>query len=276
MPYCENCGKEVNANAKFCRSCGAPQNVAETKATSAAVSEHVVSKPVVTQPVVPAISAPESARVRPAYVAPGVVPPPPAKPSYVAPIGNVVNVSVPSQSPRVNVQVKTEPVLGVLVLRKPKSLGRFDSYSGVLTNQRFIFALMTGEMLKDAAMKARVDAKADGKGFFGQWSDQLKASFAFSRRYFSMEPANILSETPGNFAVDNNTVVEVKLKLKNIGNEEMDRHEFEIEVKSSSGKYEFRMDENGDYVKLLKQVYGERVKTPFGYFSSHGVKIKLG
>jgi hypothetical protein len=169
---------------------------------------------------------------------------------------------------------KSEPVLGVIVLRKPKSLGRYDSFSGVLTNQRLIFAQMTGDMLKDAIKQAREQAKAEGKGFFGQWGEQLKASAAYSSRYLDMSPSDVLSETPGNFAVSNNAVSEVKLKLKDTGNQ-ANLREFEIEVKSSSGKYEFRMDENSDYVKVLKQVYGDRVKTPMGYFGG-GLKFKIG
>ena len=43
--------------------------------------------------------------------------------------------------------------------------------------------------------------------------------------------------------------------------------EFTVEIHSTVGKYEYNTDENSDYVELLKQVYGERVKTPFGYFS---------
>ena len=65
------------------------------------------------------------------------------------------------------------------------------------------------------------------------------------------------------------------MKLKDTGNQ-TNQHEFEIEIKSSSGKHKFRMDENNDNVKQLKQVYGDRVKTPFGYFSAGGMKFKIG
>jgi hypothetical protein len=171
-------------------------------------------------------------------------------------------------------QSSGESVVGVIMLRKPKSLGRYDSIAGVLTDQRFIFAQMTSEMLKDAVQQARDEAKANGKGFLGQWSDQLKASFGYTKRYLGMQPEAIIAETPGNFALDNNSISEIKVKLKSIGNQEMNRQEFEIELKSSMGKYEFRMDEDNDSVKLLKQVYGERVKMPFGYFN-HSINIKL-
>jgi hypothetical protein len=169
-----------------------------------------------------------------------------------------------------------EKAIGVIVLRKPKSLGRFDSWTAVITNSRLIFAQMTSQMINDAVAQARSQAKADGKGFWGQWSDQLGASFGYARKYLDMAPSAILSETLGNFAVDNYGVSEVKLKLKNVNRgQEMGLQEFEIEFVSVQGKYEFRMDQNDDSVNLLKQVYGQKVKMPFGYVSSHGVRMKL-
>ena len=163
----------------------------------------------------------------------------------------------------------------MLVLRRPKSLGRFDSYSGVVTNYRMIFALMTNEMINQSVMAARDQAKAEGKGFWGQWGSQLKTGFTYGQKYYSMQPSAILAETPGNFAFDNNAISEIKLKEERDNDRGMNVQEMRMEIHSSSGKYEFRMDQNDNYIKLLKQVYGERVKTPFGFFS-HGVNIRLG
>ncbi len=200
--------------------------------------------------------APQGTAVRayPTYTPPPPLPPPPPAMPYESNIENTV---------------------GILLLRKPKSLGRYDSFTGVITNRRMIFAQMTSEMLKDAAKIAKDQAKTEGKGFWGQWSDQLRATFAYAQRYRTMPPSAILAETQGNFAVDNNAIHEIKLKLKDIGQRDMDLHEFEIEIASHSGKFAFRMDEKDDYVKLLKQVHGDKVKTPLGYFSSHGFKISL-
>jgi hypothetical protein len=169
-----------------------------------------------------------------------------------------------------------ENVIGVLLLRRPKSLGRYDTYSGVITSQRFIFAQMTSQMVTQAAMAAKEQAKADGKGFFGQWGDQLKASFGYTQRYLTMQPAAILAETPGNYAFDNNMISEIKVHHKQImSGGEVQRHEFEIEVKSSMGNSTFKMDENNEYIKTLKAAYGDKVKMPFGYFGG-GVNIKIG
>jgi hypothetical protein len=167
--------------------------------------------------------------------------------------------------------------LGAILLRKPKSLGTSDSFTVVVTNERIIFAQMTSEMVKQAIQQARSQAKAEGKGFWGQWSEQLKASFGYTQRYLTMDPSEALSETPGNFMISNNAIHEIKLHLKNInkGQNQAQLHEFELEIDSTSGKHKFRMEERDEYVNLLKQVYGEKLKMPFGYFSSHGVKFRI-
>ncbi len=177
----------------------------------------------------------------------------------------------PQPAPTTPAATNAEKVIGVILLRKPKSLGRYDTYTGVITNVRFIFAQMTSDMVTDAAMQARDQAKAEGKGFFGQWGDQLKAAFSYTQRYLSMNPEAIVAETPGNFAVNNSTIGEIKLKESR----NSQQNEYTIEFKSAQGQYEFKMDERNEFESLLKQVYGDRVKMPFGHYSSHGFKVKL-
>ncbi len=155
-----------------------------------------------------------------------------------------------------------ERVVGAILVRKSKSLGRWDSYAAVLTTRRMIFAQITKDMMKRAAEEAKQRAKAEGKGFLGQWSAQLGATLGYVQRYLSMEPSAILSETPGNFYIENSAIREIKLKEKNGGPET--QPEFEMEISSSSGRFVFTLDKNKDNVNTLKQVYGDRVKTPFG------------
>ncbi len=166
-----------------------------------------------------------------------------------------------------------ETILGVILLRKPKSLGRYDTFAGVLTTSRMIFAQITKEMLNEAARLAKEQAKAEGKGFWGQWASQLNATLNYIQKYLKMEPAAILNETPGNFALNNDSINEIKLKLKQTRRGEPHLHEFEVEVSSTTDKIALAMDDKKEYVNLLKAVYGERVKTPLGY--SQGFKIHL-
>ncbi|MEM2889250.1 MAG: zinc ribbon domain-containing protein [Candidatus Bathyarchaeia archaeon] len=272
MPYCENCGTQVSADAKFCRNCGAPQRGLQSPVSSGTQSQPPVVQPTPqassVHPPPPPPSPPPSRPVQSAYTVPSPPPPPPPPPPPSVP---PVQTPMYTQPP----QAFGERVLGANVFRKPKALGRYDSYTCVVTNLRLIFAQMTNEVVSQSSQAARDQAKAQGKGFWGQWGDQLKSSFTFSQRYLSMHPSAILAETPGNFAIDNNVISEIKLK------EERDRggiyvRQMEVEIRTSMGKYEFRMDEDENFINVLKQVYGQRVKMPFGVFKSHGVKLKIG
>jgi len=253
MPYCENCGSQVNPNAKFCSNCGASRNQATT-----------AKPPITAQPTQPK-------RERLSYYSP---PSPTATPSPSPPIMQPSSVQAPVriQPAPVMPLAGSEVTVGVILFRKPKSLGRWDTYTGVVTSQRLIFAQMTSEMLKVAVQQSRDQAKAEGKGFFGQWSDQLKATFGYSKKYLTMPPQAILAETPGNFELYNNAINEIKVKVKR--DQEDQVHDLEVEIHSTQGKLEFHMDENSNFVNLLKQMYGDRVKMPFGYFSK-SININL-
>jgi len=244
MPYCEKCGNQINNDSKFCRSCGAKINPTEQTAT-------VQAQPIAYTP-----------------------PPPPPQVAPTQQQASVPNVTQP-QTPTSPQNNNSEQIIGAVVLRKPKSFGRWDTFTGVLTSQQFIIAQMTSNMMKDATMQARDQAKAEGKGFWGQWSEQLKASFGYTKRYLTMEPSAIIAETPGNFAVNNNTIREIKLKLKHLNyNDDSNHKEWEVEIHSAAGKYEYRMDDNSQFVDLFKKAYPDRVKLPMGYFSKT-INIRL-
>jgi hypothetical protein len=167
--------------------------------------------------------------------------------------------------PMSQAQAGSEPTYGVILFRRMKSLGRWDTYTGVLTSQRLVFAQMPSEMIKTAAQQSRDQAKAEGKGFFGQWGDQLKATGGYSQKYLTIPPQAVLAETPGNFELYNSTISEIKVKV-DLGQDGRTR-DLKVEIHSTAGKYEFIMNENSDATNLLKQVYGDRVKMPFGSFN---------
>ncbi len=246
MSYCPNCGKSIEPNANFCSSCGAAMK--------------------------PAIANQASEELP--------LPPPP--PDYVAPANGRGDVpqSQPEPSPFVEQHTWSdgEQTIGVIPhAKKMKSLGRYDSFALVVTTRRMIAAQLTSEMLADAANNAREKAKSEGKGFFSSWGAQLKTAFTYSGKYLEMPPDSIIAETPGNLAIENSTISQIKVDLKreNTGSDNAQR-DFELKIQTPSGTYTYRVDDNDDYTKLLKQAYGERVKMPFGYFSKGPVKIKLG
>jgi hypothetical protein len=240
MPQCGKCKSQIQPNARFCGNCGAVQTPASTR----------------TSPATPSLQS--------NYCPPPQAPyPPPPPPPDINPN---FQVPPPPQPAAQTTQTGGEPIVGVIMLRQPKSLGRYDSYAGVLTPQRLIFAQLTSEMLNAAALQAKEKAKAEGKGFFGQWAQQIKGASNYADRFLTMHPQAILAETLGNFELSNNIISQIKVHVKG-DNENTNRQYFEIEIQSTAGKYKYHMDENSAYTDLLKRVFGDRVKMPFGYFS---------
>lgn len=168
-----------------------------------------------------------------------------------------------------------EEVMGVIAnARKMKMFGAsWDTYTIVVTNRRMILAQMTQSLLNAAIMEAQAKAKAEGKGFFAIVKDQMAAQFRFALRYETMSPDQSLTETAGNFAIENLQIAEINMKLNDSG--EMEYSEFKIIIESSDGKFEYLIGEDDRFINLLKTVYGERVHMPFGYFRSGGVRLKF-
>jgi hypothetical protein len=271
MPYCENCGAQVNSTAKFCGSCGTPRT--QNAVTAQPPVEVVFPQ---AQPAAAPQPAPKRQHLNyysppnPSYVTSAPTPimasqPMMAQPRFQQPVAPMQPSHIPQQD--------GEATVGAILFRRMKSMGRYDSYAAVITTQRMIFAQLTADMLNQAATQARDQAKAEGKGFFGQWGDQLRGTFGYTNKYLTMPPQTILAETPGNFAIYNSTISEIKIHLK--GQHENDGpREFEAEIQCSSGTYKYRMAENSEFTDILKRVYGERVKMPLGYFNKT-VNIKL-
>jgi hypothetical protein len=182
---------------------------------------------------------------------------------------------VPPQGAPENTVVNGEEVMGVIAnARKMKMFGAsWDTYTIVVTNRRMILAQMTQSLLNAAIVEAQAKAKAEGKGFFAIVKDQMAAQFRFALRYETMSPDQALTETAGNFAIENPQITAISLKLNDSG--EMEYSEFKIIIESSGGKSEYLIGEDDRFINLLKSVYGERVHMPFGYFRAGGVRLKF-
>jgi hypothetical protein len=84
-----------------------------------------------------------------------------------------------------------------------------------------------------------------------------------------------LAETPGNIAVDNARITAITMNLKDTGSGEVEYTEFKMSVVSADGTFESMVAEDDRYISLLKQVYGDRVHMPFGYFRAGATRIKF-
>jgi len=158
-----------------------------------------------------------------------------------------------------------EKMLGLIpVLKKPKSFGRWDNYALIITDQRAIFAQITGNMVKEAAAEAQRNGKEEGKGFLSRWADQLKATMAYSERYWNIPPNDAFNENPGNFAIPNQDIKQIKIKQKSQSSwgQEIDQTVTEIRIESTGKKENYNIDVySQDMVNMLKGIFGDRVKT---------------
>jgi len=260
---CASCGSPVIGAEKFCGICGAP-------VVGACVPAPAQSQPV--QKTCSACGAPVSDTTKfcggcgapvGASFRPGeVVPPFP------------VPAASPVPAPGMPV---TEEVIGVIAnARKMKLFGAsWDSYNIIVTRRRMILVQMTAAMLNVAVMEAQQQAKAEGKGFFAIAKDQMAASFQFPLRYETMPPELALSETPGNFALENARISAIHLNLQGGDSDDGSSREFKIYIESLDGKFEYVIAENERFINILKEAYTDRVHMPFGYFNIGGARLKI-
>lgn len=186
---------------------------------------------------------------------PTYLPPSPSRPAGPPPASRPA--SLPPSGP------PGEAVVGVVpLLERRKGLLGSESFTLVLTLERLIFAKMTSQMLKDIVAQARQEAKAQGKGFFGQWGAQLKAYSTHAQHYVQMPVEAILREHPDNFQIPVSEVRTVRIKIgrSSFGDQqqvEPDRIEIHAGNKM---RFNLKGASAGEAKKRLRQVLGDRVK----------------
>lgn len=120
------------------------------------------------------------------------------------------------------------------------------NYSLVMTNHRVLFAQTTSQMLKDNVEQARAAAKDSGGGFFKQWGAQIAAGFNYADRYLEMSPAQVLAETPGNWALDIGAIEKVKYKAGMVGDAETSSTPDRVVIRAQGQKYVLEVTSGGN------------------------------
>ena len=114
------------------------------------------------------------------------------------------------------------------------------SYTLVITERRLVFAELTKEKVTAAVNAARDQAKAEGKGFFGQWGAQIGSTMTYSQAYWQMSPDAALAETPGNWAVDRSQFQGAKFRT-GMSDENTNTPDV-LTIKASTGKWKFNVN----------------------------------
>lgn len=228
MPFCPNCGVSLQPNQNFCPNCGQRLNQ--------------------TQPQAPPQQYPPPPPPQPYYQAPPQAYPPPPVAGYAQ--------APPQQGERVVAVVPT--------LKKMKFMGQWDLYAMVATESRAIFAHITKDMVNQAVKDAQEKAKAEGKGFFGQWGAQLNTSFFYTQKYRQMSPEAVMREQPDNFAINLGDVRKVNVWQRTSSDKKaiLKQLYWEVEFESSRGKEKYTVDD-GDPNPALDAAFGSKVNHPF-------------
>jgi len=243
---CASCGSPLTGNEKFCGICGGPAVAARTSA------------PAPVGNVCSSCGAPVSATTK-----------------FCGGCGAPVGASFPAGP--VTAPASGEEILGIIPnARKMKMMGMaYDTFTLVVTGRRMIHAQLTQAMLTSAIAEAQEKAKAEGKGFFGVWGDQMAASFGFAKRYETLSPDVALAETPGNIAIENSRITSVVVSEVRSNDDDGSSNQLRLKITSADGSFEYVIAEDDRFTTLLKNVYGDRVKLPFGLFKAGPIRIKF-
>ncbi|MGD0804918.1 MAG: zinc ribbon domain-containing protein [Candidatus Bathyarchaeia archaeon] len=216
MPFCPFCGTPVKENHKFCPSCGNPLELVPQIPTP---TPQATPTPQPQQPQQPA-SAPQPAAA-------------PQPPQVQTTQGETIREIIPN-------------------LSVSKSFGRTDTYNLIVTERRSIFAKLTTEIINETVKMRRDKAAAEGKGFFGKWKAQMQGFNTYTDWYKDKTPDQALGETPGNYAIDNSAMRNIKVKEDSDDDSGMDL--YYIEITTPTGKLKFKTPY--DPRKLLQAAYG--------------------
>ncbi len=131
---------------------------------------------------------------------PAAAPPPPPAP-----------VTVQIQAPP---QPTGEPIVGIIsIQRRTGFMGMgTETFNMIVTPLRLAMVAVSNETMKEAVNAAREQARAQGKGFFGQMGAQMAWMDVLFARYRAAPVDVTLAQNPGSFVILNQEVRSVRLK----------------------------------------------------------------
>lgn len=114
----------------------------------------------------------------------------------------------------------TEPIRAIipnLCLQAGFMASNSQVYSLVITDTRLVFARLHDSLMADLARDERARASGQGQGSMGQWMAGFNAWDRLEELLRQRGPDLLLTDDPGNFAVDRTDITKVKLKSTGSG-----------------------------------------------------------
>ncbi|MBN1192505.1 MAG: zinc ribbon domain-containing protein [Coriobacteriia bacterium] len=170
-------------------------------------------------------------------------PPATQTPAQVLPAPTTAPVAVPA--PASGEQILT--IIGGLTLVAGFMGLKQKSYTLIITERRLVFAELTKDKITAAVNAARDQAKAEGKGFFGQWGAQIGSTMTHSEAYWQMSPDAALAETPGNWVIERSQFQGAKFRIG--ATDENTSSPDVLIIKAATGKWKFNVQGSLSSVK---------------------------
>lgn len=140
-----------------------------------------------------------------------------------------------------------EPILDVIPMQQRSGFMGVSvkSFNMIVTPQRLLLMPITKPEIEEAVKTAREQARAAGKGFFGQWGAQLAWMQVLYERYRAT-PVERLAQTPGCTVIWNQEVRSVRLKdppaLRVGVSGDYDEKTYPtIEIETARGRFKFEL-----------------------------------
>ncbi len=167
-----------------------------------------------------------------------------------APLAAAAPVAAPAPAPTSGEQILA--VIGGLTLVGGFMGLKQKAYTLIVTERRLVFVEITREKATAAVNAARDQAKAEGKGFFGQWGAQIASAGSYNDAYWQMSPDAALAETPGNWAVERSQYQGAKFRT-GMSDENTNTPDV-LTIKASTGKWKFNV---AGSLSTLKKTFKE-------------------
>jgi hypothetical protein len=169
-----------------------------------------------------------------------------ASPTQVPPPAPVYAPPPAPPQPAVN----NEALIGIIpAVSRKKNLMAMEGFNIIVTQRRMIFAVMTNDMINQAAKQAGKEG-----GFFGGMLNAATVGYIFYKRYLTMPPDAALAENPQNFAVELSQIRKIKITgdkgvdnyftMKANQNSILKQHQYQegtMSIETAGGNYKFNL-----------------------------------
>lgn len=173
--------------------------------------------------------------------------------------------AVPSTVVQVNVAAPAQPferIVGIITVQQRKGFmgAATETYNMIVTPSRLALVFVSNKEMQQAVVVARDQARAEGKGFFGQMGAQMGWLNVLYRRYEQAPIDASLAGAPGSFVIASQEVRSIRLHdpvhVTNVRQANTTRSEMTVETAAAKFKFELVTMSAREARQVLQQTLG--------------------